>query len=74
MQTKEITASSRASIELKGRWFTFQLTQTVIPDKDEDDEEIYKNLFGKLNEQIDNQLIEIHEILSKSSDGGDDSE
>ena len=74
-KTKEISATSRASVKIKESYFTFEATETrtvnyeALPKNLEEAEECINNewkaLYDTVNAEVDDQIAKVYELANK---------
>lgn len=61
---KEITVSSKRSCQIRGEFFTFETSELISLEADDDIDEVRQKAWGRVNDEVDNQIIETSKIFS----------
>lgn len=61
---KEITVSSKRSCQINGEFFTFETSELISLEAGDDIDEVRQKAWGRVNDEVDNQIIETSKIFS----------
>ena len=61
---KEITVSSKRSCQIHGEFFFFFLSELISLETDDNIDEVRQKAWSRVNDEVDNQIIETSKMFS----------
>lgn len=61
---KEITVSSKRSFQINGEFFTFETSELISLETGDDINEVRQKAWSRVNDEVDNQIIETSKMFS----------
>lgn len=61
---KEITVSSKRSCQINGEFFTFETSELISLEAGDDIDEVRQKTWSRVNDEVDNQIIETSKMFS----------
>ena len=61
---KEFTVSSKRSVQIHGEFFTFEASELISLETDDNIDEVRQKAWSRVNDEVDNQIIETSKMFS----------